>query len=275
MIRRPIAALSALLALAVLSPAFQAAAADQVIVPRGGAVEIAVVLPMTGSDASVAQGDGAWNAVRLAVEQHSRIKGFAVQLNRFDGPCDRDTVQNAQAASDVVANPQNVAVIGHFCSPGFSAALPAYQSAGIVTISGSATSPFVPTFGPDVFNSVAISDSPPFQDNFDPWYAIVSQLPEDIAWRQDYQEEFGAAPPPYADLYYDAASLLLDKIASTARRGHHHSLVIDRAALAHAVRATTGFDGATCDVTLASNGYRVNDPVSLASCASPDGRDLE
>lgn len=94
----------------------------------------------------------------------------------------------------------------------------------------------------------------------------MSQLPEDVSWRQDYQEEFGAAPPPFADLYYDAASLLLDKIARTARR-NHRGLVIDRAALAHAVRATAEFNGVSCDITLGSDGYRVNDPVSLAECA--------
>jgi len=246
----------------------QAAASDQVVVPRGSAVQIAVVLPFTGFAA--VSGEGAWNGVRLAVEKQSRIKGFAVQLNRFNGPCGPDDGLNVLAANQVVANPQNVAVIGHFCSNHFSEALPVYQAAGIVTLSGSATSPILPSMGPDVFNDVAIKDACcPFQDLFDPWYDTVSHLPRDLFWRQqDYRSEFGTPPPAFADLYYDATSLLLTKIASTASLDGDGSLVIDRAVLAQAVRTTAAFDGVTCDITLASNGFRVDDPVSLSKCAS-------
>jgi ABC-type branched-subunit amino acid transport system substrate-binding protein len=321
MMRKPFAALGASVIVAALAPGFQATAADQVVIPRGGTVQIAVVLPFTGFNAGL--GEGAWNAVQLAVEKHSRIavcdgrnrgpedtqrlrchgkprddrsgvaaavgasftgleeedgQGFVVQLNPFNGPCGPDAGQNVLAASQVVANPQNVAVIGHFCSAGFSAALPVYQAAGVATLSGSATGSLLPSFGPDVFNSVAISDACcPFQDNFGPWYNAVSQLPNDLFWRQHvYQREFGTPPPAFADLYYDAASLLLDKIASIASLTDDGSLVIDRAALAQAVRTTDGFDGVTCDVTLSSNGFRVNDPVSLAKCAGGGaGEDLD
>src|SRR2546427_508840 len=52
---------------------------------------------------------------------------------------------------------------------------PNYQAAGIVTLSGSATSPILPSMGPDVFNDVAIKDACcPFQDLFDPWDDPVS-----------------------------------------------------------------------------------------------------
>lgn len=246
----------------------------EVVIPRGAPVQIAVVLPFTGFLAD--QGQSAWKAVQLAVEKHSRIRGFAVQLNQFNGPCGPDDGQNVLAANQVVANGQNVGVIGHFCSPHFSQALPIYEAAGLVIISGSATSPFLPSLGPDVFNDVAISDACcPYQDLFDPWYSRVSQFPSDLFWRQDvYQREFGSPPTDYADLYYDAASLLLRKIASNASLRPDGSLAIDREALARAVRTTTRFRGVTCDVTLASNGYRLNDPVSLAKCASTDGEDL-
>ena len=248
------------------------AATGQVVVPRGNVVQIAVVLPFTG-DLNVV-GAGAWNAVQLAVEKHSRIKGFAVHLNPLNGPCGPDDGLNLAAANQVVANPQNVAVIGHFCSPHFKEALPVYQTAGVVTISGSVTGAMVPSFGPDVFNSVAVSDACcPFQDNFTPWYSTVSQLPSDLFWRQHvYVREFGTAPPAYADLYYDATTLLLTKIARVASRDEEGNLVINRAALARAVRATTGFEGVTCDVTLDRTGYRVNDPAALSQCASTDGQ---
>lgn len=254
-------------ALAAVQPV-GAASTGQVIVPRGEAVQIAVVLPITGSLDAV--GTAAWNAVQLAVEKHSRVKGFAVQLNRFDGPCGPDGGLNLAAANQVVANPQNVAVIGHFCSDHFSEALPVYEAAGVVTISGSATGATVPSFGSDVFNSVAVSDACcPFQDNFTPWYSTVSLLPRDLFWRQQvYTREIGTMPPDFADLYYDATSLLLSKIAGTASVDEGGNLVIDRAALALAVRVTAGFDGVTCDITLDGTGYRVNDPAALSKCIS-------
>jgi ABC-type branched-subunit amino acid transport system substrate-binding protein len=272
MFRELMTALGASLTLGAFAPASEVAAANQVLVPRESPVQIAVVLPLSGPQAPL--GEGAWNAIQLAVEKHSRIRGFTVQLNPFDGPC-HDPGQNVIAANQVVANPQNVAVIGHFCSVDFSAALPVYEAADLVTLTGSVTSPFVPGFGPDVFNDVAVSDACcPFQDNFDPWYQTVSRLPRDLHWREkDYRKEFGMSPPPFADLYFDAASLLLDKIASVASHADDGSLVIDRATLARAVRATAGFDGVSCDITLGSNGYRVDDPVSLAKCASKGQED--
>jgi len=143
-------------ALAVAQPA-GAATPGQVVVARGEPVEVAVVLPFTGDLAAV--GAAAWNAVQLAVERRSRIKGHPVQLNRFDGPCGADGGLNLASANQVVGNPENVAVIGHFCSNHLKEALPVYQAAGVVTISGSATGALVPAFGPDVFNSVAVSDA--------------------------------------------------------------------------------------------------------------------
>lgn len=249
-------------------PGSQVGASGQVSVPRGGVIQIAVVLPFTGFDGTL--GAGAWNAVQLAVEKSPRIKGFAVQLNRFNGPCGADDGLNVLAAHQVVANPQNVAVIGHFCSNHYIDALPVYEAAGVVTVSGSATDPNLPSFGPNVFNAVAIGDECcPYLDNFGPWYSTVSQLPADLSWRQQvYEREFGALPPAYADLYYDAASLLLGKIASTASLDVKGNLVIDRLSLAQAVRTTAAFGGVTCDVALARNGFRVNDAVSVSKCAS-------
>ena len=245
-----------------------AAATGQVFVPRGAAVQVAVVLPFSGNLDLL--GAAAWNAVQLAVEKHSRIKGFPVQLNTFDGPCGPDGGLNVLAANQVVANPQNVGVIGHFCSNHFIQALPVYEAAGVVTISGSSTGAIVPPFGPSVFNSVAVSDACcPIEDQFSPWYSMVSQLPGDLFWRrQVYQREVGTAPLDYSDLYYDATSLLLNRIAGVASLDDGGNLVIDRAALAQAVRSTAGFDGVTCEITLDARGFRVNDSASLAKCAA-------
>jgi ABC-type branched-subunit amino acid transport system substrate-binding protein len=202
----------------------------------------------------------------MAIERHPTIRGFAIQVNAFNAPCGDGSAaslaDNAATARAVVANAQNVAVLGHFCSPEASAWLPVYQAAGVVTINGSTTGVFVPPFGPTVFNGTAVSDP-----GFTPWYATVKTLPSDLRWRSRFQARFGSPPTDFADLYYDAANLLLAAIRATARVDHHN-LVIDRASLAANLRDTRGFPGVTCSVTLdPGTGYRVDDAAELARCA--------
>src|SRR5712691_3969549 len=124
----------------------------------------------------------------MALEKHSRIRGFDVQLNAFDGPCGPGAVAaNAAAASAAVSTAQNVAATGHFCSPGFAAALPTYETAGVVTLSGSANNPTLPSFGPDVFNSLIFAPDSDFQV----WYDTVITLPSDVLWQKRYKNEIG------------------------------------------------------------------------------------
>jgi len=245
--------------------------ADQVVVQRGNPVQIAVVLDRSGS-LSV-QGASARNAVQMAVEKHPLIRGFDVLLNDFNGPC-QDPETSAAVAAQVVANPANIAVIGHMCSPDERAALPIYEQAGVVTISGTATNPTNPSFGPDVFNSLLVPDDTP--GGSDQWYSRVQQLPRDLSWQGEYTARFGSAPATWADLYFDAASLLLQEVAaaSVVSQGN---LVIDRSALASAVRTVAlspdlGFKGVTCWINLDLRGYRINDPASLDRCARESGR---
>jgi hypothetical protein len=263
--RKSIAILSAAVLCGVL--AGTATAATQIVVPRGQSVQIAVVLPDSGPAA--ADGASARNAVQLAVEKHSSIRGFPIQLNAFDGPCGVPTAfaDGFTAASSVVANPQNAAVIGHYCSSSFRGGLPVYEAAGVVTLSGTATNPALPTFGPSVFNSLAVNDDNPRPNGFDDWYELITNLPSDIHWQLTYLKEFGSLPGFGSDLYYDAASVLLDRIAATATLSQG-SLVINRASLAAAVRATAGYKGVTCSIDLAGDGWRIDDPASLAKCAS-------
>jgi ABC-type branched-subunit amino acid transport system substrate-binding protein len=245
----------------------------QVVVQRGQPVQLALVLDSTGVGQPLEQ--GIHNAVQMAVEQHPSIRGFRVQINDYTGPCfdpanptvdQRDA--NAAAANAVVANAQNVAVVGHEGSSPFgeprppaTTALEIYQSHGIVAINGSTTAGYLPAAGPTVFDRTAVADP-----DFDAWYALVKALPSDQLWQQAYRAEFGVAPTDFADLYYDAASLLLRRLqsVSTIVKGN---LVIDRAALAKAVRDTTDFRGVTCTVTLDPlTGNRVNDPAALRRC---------
>ena len=121
--------------------------------------------------------------------------------------------------------------------------------------------------GPTVFGGTAVPDPA-----FTSWYAAVTSLPTDTAWRARFQARFGSPPTDYADLYFDAANILLAAIRQSATIDSHHELVIDRAALAATVRRTHAFPGVTCSVTLdPTTGFRVNDPASLARCARRNG----
>ena len=241
-------------------------------IAKGQPVQIAVVVD-TRSPALGDLGRGISNAIQMAVGQRT-IRGFPVQLNVFDVPAfvsdDPNAVaDNAAAARQIVANAQNVAVLGHEASltfgdvqppngscaaPTSESALSIYESSGIVTINGSTTNSCLPPIGPTVFNSTAVPG-----DAFDAWYQSVQALPSDAAWRVAYQSRFGIAPTGFADLYYDAAGVLLDQLQSVAKIANG-SLVIPRSALAEAVRGTTGFCGVTGTLSLDATGYRIDSP---------------
>jgi ABC-type branched-subunit amino acid transport system substrate-binding protein len=252
------------------------AAASSVIVPPGAPVQIAFVADRSGTAASYYA--GIRNAARMALQLQGTIRGFRVQLNDdLDAPC-TSIAQGVADANTVVGNPQNVAVIGHFCSPSLggtglpgtcpspsaTSALSIYEHSGVVVINGSTTNPCLSAIGPSVFNATIISDP-----GSDAWYAQVTALPIDRLWQLIYQAEFGVAPTGFADLYFDATRVLLTRIAQISRVVQG-SLVIDRAALAQAVRHTTGFPGVTCSISLdPATGYRVNDQAALARCGLP------
>ena len=120
-----------------------------------------------------------------------------------------------------------------------------------------------------LFNSVIVSDACcPFVDLAGPWYATVTTLPSDLAWRQAYEAEFGTFPTAFADLCSDAASLLIRDLQAASRFDASGDLVINRAALAQAVRNTTNYQGVTCTIALdPTTGLRINDPAALARCA--------
>ena len=233
--------------------------ATHVVVPRGQAIQITLAYNLTGFASSLSTGIA--NAVQMAVDAHPTIRGFPIHVNLVDAPCG-DPPADVAAAHNIAANLQNVGVLGQLCSGGFDQSLPVYESAGLVTITGSATSDALPAFGPTVFDRTVVDDD----TLFDPWYATVTHLPSDVAWQQAYTSRFGTAPTTFADLYFDAAGLLIRNLDSVATidRGN---LVIDRAALAHAVRGTTDYPGVTCTITLdPATGNRVNDPAALARC---------
>ena len=89
----------------------------------------------------------------------------------------------------------------------------------------------------------------------------------DLAFQQDYRSQFGALPPAFSDLNFDAAALLLGDLQRVSKIVNGN-LVINRAALASAVRATTNFQGVSCTITLdPATGNRISDPASLSRCS--------
>jgi ABC-type branched-subunit amino acid transport system substrate-binding protein len=238
------------------------AASPRVVVPRGQPVQVALAVDLSGSASEFAT--SIQNAVRMAVAAQKSVRGFPVRVNVVDAPCGDPASDGATVADRIVANVQNVAVLGHVCSAGFDAALPVYQAAGVVTISGSATADSLPAQGPSVFNRTAVSDG----QDFDEWYAAVGELPRNLDWQESYAERFDTEAMAFADLYYDAARVLVRSLQRVSQIGVGRKLVINRAALARAVRATTAYQGVTCVVTLDSRTERINDPAALARCGA-------
>ena len=116
-----------------------------------------------------------------------------------------------------------------------------------------------------MFNRTAVSDG----DGGTAWYAQVGTLPRDLAWRGAYADLLGTPPTDYADLFYDAANVLIGKLEATALVDAHGDLVINRAQLARAVRHATDLNGISCTITIdPATGNRVNDPNALTRCAS-------
>jgi ABC-type branched-subunit amino acid transport system substrate-binding protein len=262
-VRRTAAFAAVLLAATAVSTATAGAGTTTVVVPRGQPLQIALANDLTGF-ASAFSGSVS-NAVRMAVAAHPTLHGFPIQIATYDAPCG-DTAADVATAVAITADPQSAGVIGQLCSAGFDQALPVYEAAGVVTITGSASDAALPGFGPTVFDRTAVADP-----NFDAWYGTVKTLPTELAWQHGYELLFGEPPLDFADLYYDATSVLLRSLSRVAHVSRAGALVIDRAALARDVRSTRHFAGVSCTVTLdRATGNRVNDPASLARCAADD-----
>jgi len=232
-------------------------------VPPGRPLQIAFVNDSgSGFSTSLA------NAVQMAVEAHPTVRGFHVEVDSVDAqtcgnPPNPGEVA-AAAANRVTANLQYVAALGQVCSFGFAQALVIYERAGLVTISGSATNASLPSAAPTVFDRTTVDDT-----DVDLWYATVSTLPSDLAWQAAYAQKFGAVPPAFADLYYDAAGLLLGDLDSVSSLDAAHDLIVNRRELAASVRSTTDYPGVSCTVAIdARTGNRIDDPAALDGCAA-------
>lgn len=95
--------------------------------------------------------------MRCGLPSHPNIHGDPIRIDLVEAPCFEPDADLA-AATSILANGQNVGVLGQLSSSGFDQVLRLYESAGVVTISGSATDPSLPSFGPTVFNRTAVND---------------------------------------------------------------------------------------------------------------------
>jgi ABC-type branched-subunit amino acid transport system substrate-binding protein len=239
--------------------------ATWVVVPRGQPVQFAFTADTTQGSPFAEFSQSAENAIQMALEQHPTIRGFPIRVNDVETLCQGN---NTQSAAAIVDNKQNTAVLGNLCSAGSVTALPIYQAAGLVTISGSASNSNLPTLAPTVFNrTIVVSDA--VGDAGDLWAKQVAALPSVLNWDQNYVAEFGMTPvlAPFPALYFDAASLLLRRLQQVSRI-INGNLVVNRAALATAVRDTSYYRGVTCTISLdPTTGNRINDPDTLRQCA--------
>jgi hypothetical protein len=192
-----------------------------VVVPAGQPVQITFA-----GDSGYGGSSSLANAIRMAVANHPSVRGFPIRISTVDTPtCGSQNAVSAAttAAYRITANLQNVAVLGQVCSHGFAQALAIYQKAGMVVISGSATNTALPAAGPTVFDRTIVDDN-----IVDSWYPVISQLPDDLAWRLDYTAKYGSPPADFADLYYDAASIVIDDIAGASQLDAKGDLIVNR-----------------------------------------------
>ena len=122
-----------------------------IVVPAGKPIVIGISAPLTGLDAGVGIEDrdamlaaiGRWKAAHGDL-----IKGHAVDVRAEDDGCTEPDIA-AQAAERLLRTEGLVGVLGPNCSAGARAAIPIYQDAGIVAISGSATRTDLTTTQPE------------------------------------------------------------------------------------------------------------------------------
>jgi hypothetical protein len=223
----------------------------QAVIPTGGDIHIAVAAPLSGGLAHY--GEESVNAVQMAVEDYGPIHGHNLRLTTFDSQC--SPYGGVIAATDIITDPTILGVEGHLCSFSTAAGLPLYEVAGVVTISGISTHPYLPPYGPNVFNRTAVHET----DGFAQWMAAINEYPSVQDWRADYQARFpGASMIENGAIHYDAAMLLLTRIEEVASI-QGDNLIIDRAELATAVRQTEDYIGVTGCIFFDSDGNRILD----------------
>ena len=113
--------------------------------PVNKTVKIAFLGPLTGSNAM--QGVGARNAFQLAIKQANDSGKLAYKLEVVDLDDASNPATGASAAQKAVADPDIVAVVGHWNSPVAEATIPIFKSAGIPLVIWGAIGPTLTSAG--------------------------------------------------------------------------------------------------------------------------------
>ena len=112
-----------------------------IVIPAGAPIVIGISAPLTGPDAAAGTEDS--DAAIVSIDRWKRangseIKGHAIKVQVEDDGCTEVDIA-VQAAERLLQQEGLVGVIGPDCSAGAEAAIPTYEAAGILSISGSAT----------------------------------------------------------------------------------------------------------------------------------------
>ena len=116
-------------------------ASSSIVVPAGKPIVLGVSEALTGSEAPAGIEDRdavVTSVVRWKAKNGKQIKGHEIEVRAEDDGCTEDQI-TVQAAQRLLRVPGLVGVLGPGCSAGANAAIPMYEQAGIVAISGSAT----------------------------------------------------------------------------------------------------------------------------------------
>lgn len=188
---------------------------------------------------------------------HGLIQGSSVNLLSFDDGCSESG--GASVAQQIVSDDRIVGVLGPVCSKAVTGALPILESAGVVMISASATNAGLSAGGPSVFNRDVLDDDQIAAAGLGS-QAYIENLDAVQLFQGTFEQWGGQLPEQglnhYVPYQYDAAGILMQALAQTASLQPDGSLVIDRAALRAAVRATSGYAGVTGTITLEADGNR-------------------
>ena len=226
-----------------------------VILYQPYAIVVAYSAPQTGTGSALF--NPLLQASQKAFEDHGPVHGFGVNLIPFNDNCTE--AGGAAVAQQIVADERIVAVLGPVCSVAVRGALPLLEQAGVVMISGSATDPNLSPFGPSVFHRTLLDDDAVHALGYPSQIYIESELGVELwlgafaAWGGELLE---TGLNHYAPYQYDAAGILLRALDQAAVLQSDGALVIDRAALRAAVRATAGYPGVTGPITFEADGDR-------------------
>jgi serine/threonine protein kinase/Tol biopolymer transport system component/ABC-type branched-subunit amino acid transport system substrate-binding protein len=228
----------------------------QVVVPAGEPIRLAFVGAF--SDDMAPLGEVQLNGMLIALEDVATLHGFPIDVAiSADGGCtDPDVARGA--AEQVVSDRGMVGVIGHSCSASCRPGMEVYEAAHLVMISPSCSSPNLSEPGHQVFNRVILRDDQGGE-------AYHDQVRDGIGYRnlaRRYEERYGQPLEEiefgiFATYAYDATMILVEAIKQVAVVDEAGNLVIDRQALARAVRATTDYRGTTGTISFDDNGDRL------------------